>query len=182
MAAFLVGSILSGALGVVAVVVALITAIVGVLSFFVSTAGGNKQTRLQRGVDAYRAVLTWRRLWEQVQQPGDTKAVDLWDRLTAAREETAYHTAMLYGESQPLACKYHALTTAVRDAYEQEIVDVLTGTIDGKTLRPKDPATTETEKTTRQDYLAALKRGASFYRNLRRLHLREPLRDPPTWL
>jgi hypothetical protein len=183
MVTLLTSSVLSGGLGVAAVSVALVSALVGAISFFVNTAEANKQVRLQRGTDAYRAALAWRLLRERVHQPEELKLGDLWERLMTAREESAYHTALLYGESQRLAATYAILIDAVRALYEEEIIQILSQTREGETLKnSKLEGENADEKEKRHAYLAALKRSASFYRTLRSVGLKPSLDPPPDWL
>ena len=176
-------SVLNGALGVIGLIVALTTVIVGALSFSVNALDARKQTRLQRCLDAYKSAMSWQVLWERASEPPRITVGDLWSRLFDARESSEYHKALLYGDAKSLGKTYHDLTCLLREAYEDPVVKVLNGaSSEERSLQHKiDSATRKSINKARLDYLGEVKRLTSVKAPLRRLRIRGPI-DPPAWL
>jgi len=176
-------SVLDGWLGIGALAVALLTALVGVLSFYFNSAHTSKQTLLQQGLDAYKAVVAWKVLLERAERIDKLDLDDIWMRLFDAREATAYHQAFMYGQSRHLGKKYHILSEVVRGAYEPAVIAILEPAEENRYKATQaDIGPQPAIDRARRDYLAELKRSASYYRVLRNLRILRPFGDPPEWL
>lgn len=172
----------NGALAVAAIVLSVFTALVAGLSYFNVAAAGTKKAWLDRGLDAYAGLLSWRFLWERA-QAGHSDAESLWSQLFDARAATALHQAALYGESATLGDAYHRASRAAIETYEPAVLAVLAAGTEEETINATGIALDTSEaEAARRHYLTQLKRSASYYRVLRRWHSKWQLPDPPDWL
>jgi hypothetical protein len=180
---YLASTSVTSGLALAAFVIAVFSAVVGGLSYFNSAASTTKKAWLDRGLEAYGALIAWRALWERARIPTASGAAELLSRVIDARTASAYHEASLYGESELLGNAYHEAVEAAIAAYEPAIRAVLEADATASDVRAGDiQVNTEYAETARRMFLQVLKRNASYYRKLRDWHLKPDFGELPDWL
>jgi len=177
-------SAFSGVPGVITALLAIVTVLVGLASFYYNSASATKKTRLESGLAAYRAAMAWRWLAESAIERRGGDVEDIRGRLMQTKENVAYYEAYMYGESQGLGALYHFFCEAISAACEPSITVALSEVPSGRTvesaLQPRLDHSLYNEQ--RRAFLVELKRTASYYRVLRRLRLKKALAGTPDWL
>ena len=170
-------------LSIFAVVVALVTALIGAASLWWSAVTTNKRWRLELGMNAYRSVVTFELLAERAVF-ANCDARQLQEHYFDTREAIDFHRWLLWGVWMDWGESFHRFAMAVTGAYEPFVRAKLQGDL---TPHEIDNATRTEIDGARFDFLATTKTTGSLHRFARSVRERvgwwqpKPQYEPPSW-